>query len=258
MPEIMTIEGLPASTTPGRKYSRAKGIREVVKVKASPAYLARGERVCVAAEYGPRTESGRRMADLCRGENFDTMLAGGRKVRIDGGQEGTMADYDDVEFPPIEDLEAMDQAIPPGFLRDGAISIGAYVGARLLGDATKALPGPDLLKPVAKGLAGLIGGRLLWNIQNDAAKIALATLAGGALYDDLLKPFVLSKTGLAIFGDALPETRLLGQLTEEEKALLEGANMCSLSGNVEEEVLSGDVPEADGRRENIEIGSWLQ
>ncbi len=264
MPEIITIEGFAEpGATPGKKYRKAgRGLREVISVRRSD----KNNDVCVVDRFGaPGDAGGMRMADLCRAAGIPKMWAGGKTVELNGLEDQMAQDL--VEFPDIEGLEDLDALFPMDFLKSGALGTGVYVGARLLGDAAKFIPGPWWGRTLAKGAAGVLAGRLLWNINRDAGLVSVSTLLGSALYDDLAKP-QLAKFLPAVFGSVdVEETRLLGELTPEERELLGGAVE---TDEPRHQMLGGqdlenqDTGDAASRRDSIEvqgfnqIGSFLQ
>jgi len=205
------------------------------------------------------------MADLCIREGITTMLVGGKTINLTRGKSpeaSAMAGYNDVmDFPPIEDLGLIDA----GFIKDGLLATGTNVAARTLADATNAIGGPWWVKPIIKAAAGLGGGAALTMVHRDSGMIAMSTLLGDAIYRDGLKRFILDEYFSEVFnGVEVEETRLLGGLTENERALLDG--------NVEEDELSPFGEEVDvdeGNADRIEVdglddfedsamGSWLQ
>lgn len=264
---LLTIEGIDdlRNRGPGKRQSKPRGFREVIEVQASRTDPS----ICVAARFGAAgAANGRRMVDLCREAGLSRMRIAGRDIDLGEARETDMSDYSETEFPPIEDLEDLDALIPAGYLMDNLVVLGANLAARTLGDATRALPGPAWLRPLVKVGAGLAGGRALWGMNRDAGLMATGTLFGSALYDDLLKPMVLSRFFPTVFGESvdLPEERILEQLTDEERALLEGSveesdhERTRLSGGVEEQDVMENAVDQD-RRDEVEVsslGQWLQ
>jgi len=261
MATIATIEGLESmGSNPKRKR---RGLTEVIAVTES----REDPTVCVASNYGPiGSAGGKSVLDFClearnsRGELFKTYKAGSTKKDLVGlrrkligreaasaSLEGTM-DYEDaVDFPTIEDLDGMDALIPPGFVKEGLVGLGANVVARLLGDLTKLIPGPTFIRPIAKVVVGIAGGRAAWGMSPVGSLMLMDTLIGSAIYDDLVKVF-LGPVLPAVFGQVTEEAieNMLAQLTEEEQALL---------SQVTEEHVEG-LDAGDGEPTEIVVGEF--
>ena len=269
MPQIMMIEGIEdLDGSGGHKYRRRKGGRQVASVREDPP----GSGVCVVSRYGPFDEDRPRMATLCLEHDppLNKMKVGGNPIDIEPEEAG-MAGYGPQDFPPIDDFADFDQLVSPDFIRGSLVGAGSHVGARIVGDLTRLIPGPEMVKPAAKAGLGLVGGRVLWGVNRDAGLVFMSTLLGGALYDDLLRPMVLTRFLPGVFGDAveIDERDILGQLTEDEEALLSqltAEEEALLAGTLEEEDeplrlneydgYGGVVDEDEGSGEDIEVGDY--
>jgi len=93
-----------------------------------------------------------------------------------------LSDFDDVEFPPLEDLGAL---IPPGFLQEVGVASGVAVaslwGSDMLFQKVPFLGGLNgYVAAGAKAALGIALGVALWDRNRSAAYGAAAGLIGSA------------------------------------------------------------------------------
>lgn len=237
--EVATLDGLEG--VPGaKKRQSSRRTHEVVSVRENEA----GH--CVPAGYGPPgSAQGQRLVDLCRNAGIRFMNVAGRIYNTQTGKivgqpadaaglEGTMDNYEAMEFPAIEGLEMIDGLVDKEYVTSHLKVAGFQIGARVVVNGLKAaetkLPtftGSRYIYPVLRALVGVAGGRALYPRAPQAAMILSSRVLEQAVVDDLIMPLLAqyapSVYGFAKLGlgtvDIEPQRVLAGISPAEVRAL---------------------------------------